>query len=161
MPNDTGQMRWDYDRHLYILDVEYMKNELGLDFVEQKGSQIRAKDTAYQISRQVFNYVLAHNSRNKRFVEYNMAFDVGLRAVVQEALEFQARFEYESNVLTMKNQIGVNLLNGITINRRDIHGERLIHPETYHILLINGLLFSGKYNTSMLESDFDYDEMGY
>lgn len=161
MPTDTTQMFWDYTRHLYILDVEYCKNTLGLDFTAQEGSLVRAKDRLYRISRQVHNYIYLHNATNRKFIEYNIAFDSDLRPIIQEALEWQARFEYESNALTMQNQIGVNLLNGIVINRKDIHGERLIHPETYNILLVNGLLYTGRYNTSMQEQDFDYDTLGY
>ena len=31
MPKDTNEMYWDYRKHLYILNIEHVKNELGID----------------------------------------------------------------------------------------------------------------------------------
>jgi len=161
MPKDTNEMYWDYNKHIYILNVEYLKNNLGLDFVEKEGSLTRAKDKMYQISRQIFNFILGHQVFNRRYLEYLIAFDSALRPIMQEVLEWQARFEYDSNVTDLKKALGINPLNGIVINRRELTGIRTIHDEAYMILLNNGLLFTGRYRTNMFEDDFDYEEMGY
>lgn len=161
MPRDTDQMKYNYDRHLYQLDVEYLKNELGIDFLETCGSLTRAKDKSYQISRQVYDYVLSHNMFQPKYVEYNMAFDESLRPVIQEALEWQARYEYESNISKLKMQHGINLLNGQVIKMEDLYGLRTIHSQTHLLLLRAGLLYQGRYNTAISENSFNYEEMGY
>jgi len=161
MPTDTKQMYWDYDRHIYILKVEYVKNTLGLDFIEKEGSLTRAKDKMYQVSRQIFNFILGHQSFNRRYLEYNIAFDDEIRDVIQEVLEWQTRYEYDSNVTDVKKAVGINPLNGIVINRRDLTGLRTIHDEAYMLLLNNGLLFTGRFRTNMFEDEFDYEKMGY
>src|SRR6056297_3470726 len=102
MPKDTKEMYWDYNKHIYILNVEYLKNNLGLDFIEKEGSLTRAKDKMYQISRQMFNFILGHQVFNRRYLEYLIAFDSALRPIMQEVLEWQARFEYDSNVTDLK-----------------------------------------------------------
>lgn len=161
MPKDTNEMYWDYRKHLYILNIEHVKNELGIDLIEKYGSATRAKDKMYQVSRQIFNFILTHASLNQKFLEWNLAFDEDLRPVIQEVLEWQTRYEYESNVSDLKMALGVNPLNGIVISRRDLTGLRTIHDEAYLILLNKGMLYTGRYRTTMFEKDFNYEEMGY
>ena len=161
MPTNTKQMYWDYNRHLYILEPEYVKNTLGYDLIEKYGSLTRAKDKMFQISRQISNFILAHASLNTKFLEWNLAFDDSLRPIIQEVLEWQTRYEFDSNVSELKKMLGVNPLNGIVIRRQELTGLRTIHDEAYLLLLNNGLLYTGRYRTNMLEEDFDYEEMGY
>ncbi len=161
MWSDTNQMKYSTKWHLYILDVEYVKNELGLDFIEKEGSLTRAKDKMYQISRVIYDWIYLHTLNKKRFMEYNLAMGEDFRPIIQEALEWQARYEYESNAILLSMQLGVNPLNGITLHLNDLRGQRVISKTAEDILLNANLLYTGGYNTTMREDDFDYDEMGY
>lgn len=160
MPTDTKQMKYSKKWHMYILDVQYLKSELGLDFVAKEGSLLRAKDKLYQVSRVLHNFVYNH-ARMPKIVEYSFAFDEELRPILQEALEWQARYEYESNAIKFSQQLGVNVLNGITINSYDIRGWRVISPQAEDILRNNNLLYIGRYSNYVQDDELDYEELGY
>ena len=108
----------------------------------------------YQVSRQIFNFILTHASLNQKFLEWNLAFDEDLRPVIQEVLEWQTRYEYESNVSDLKMALGVNPLNGIVISRRDLTGLRTIHDEAYLILLNKGMLYTRKIQNNNVRERF-------
>jgi len=160
MWSNTSEMKYSTKWHMYMLDVEYVKNTLGLDFIEKEGSLTRAKDKMYQISRVIYNYIYVHTQRQK-LIEYNLAMEEDFRPIIQEALEWQTRFEFESNPLLLSMQLGVNPLNGITINLNDLRGQRVIAKQAEDILLMNNLLYTGNYPNITTDSQFDYEEMGY
>jgi hypothetical protein len=157
---NTKEMAYSTKWHMYILDVEYVKNTLGLDFIQKEGSKTRAQDKMYQISRVIYNYIYVHTQRQK-LIEYNLAMVEEYRPIIQEVLEWQTRFEYESNPLLLSMQLGVNPLNGITINLNDLRGQRVIAKQAEDILLYKNLLYTGGYNNVTRDSELDYDTLGY
>ena len=161
VPVDTTQMTYDFDHHVYVLDIEYIKNELGLDFVAKERSLTKAKDKMYQCSRLLYDYIYVHTLNRKRLLEYNLAVQVDLRPVIQEALEWQVRYEYESSVMALTRTVGVNPLNGITLKLNDLRGQRAISLQAENILLYNGLLYTGRYNSIVDESELVYETLGY
>lgn len=166
MPTNTTAMNYDTTRHLYVLNVAYLKSEMGIDLEEREGSLTRAKDKCYQISRTVYNYIYNHKLKNKRLWEYYLAFDEDVRTVIQNCLEEQARYEWESNASMLEYQLGVNLLNGVKIDRDTLRGERRVAVATEDILrnYKNGLLVStGRelYLSAFSQTEFDYTTMGY
>lgn len=160
MWSNTNEMKYSTKWHMYILDVEYVRKALGLDFVEKEKSLAKAQDKMYQISRTIYNYIYNH-TRQKRHVEYHLAMEEELRPLVQEILEWQCRYEYESDALLLSMQLGVNPLNGITLGLNDLRGARVISKQAEDLMITNGLLYAGRYMGSRRESEFDYTEMGY
>ena len=158
MPTITTEMFYDYDKHLYILDIEYVKDKLGIDFIETEGSLTKGKDKLYQISRTIYNFIYKH-THYKQFMEYRLAFDETLRPIIQSVLEEQCRYEDKMNAEYLAMQSGVNVLNGVTISLERFRGEARIDPNAHDILRQEKLLFGGQFFRMPLT--YDYDELGY
>ena len=158
MPENTTAMSYDYNKHLYILNFEYVNSEFGLDFVEKEGSTVKAKDRMYQISRTIYNYIYAHTHYIKA-IEKWLALDEDLRPFIQMALEEQARYEYEMSAEFLSYQSGINVLNGIIIPLDKFRGVARIAPEAENLMRHNRLLYQGQ--RFMLETEYDYTEDEY
>lgn len=164
MPTDTKAMKYNTTHHKYILDIEWLKENYGIDFVDKEGSSTKAKNKLLQISTRIYNYIYNHKQRSKRFWEWYLAFNEDVREVIQEALVQQCIFESESNVSLLQHQIGINLLNGIKISENDLKGSRGIALEAENTLrnYKDGmLLYTGKQIYLPEDSVFDYEEYGY
>ncbi len=158
MPTDTSAMKYDYDKHLYILDVETLNTNIGVDLLEVSGSMTKARDMSYQISRTIYNHIYKH-THYRDFMEYRLALDETLRETIQMALEEQARYEVEMNAQFLAYQSGVNLVNGVTVPLQRLRGEARISPDAIDLLRSKKLLYSGQFlNVPMT---YDYTEMGY
>lgn len=166
MPTNTNAMRYDMVKHLYVLEPAYIKATFDYDFEVREGSLTKARDKMYQISRTVYNFIYNHHLKNKKFWEYYLAFDEEARAVIQNCLEEQMRYEWESNVSMLEYQIGINLLNGVKIDKSDLRGTRRIAVAVEDTLRNwkNGmLLFGGRemYISAYSQTEYDYTTMGY
>lgn len=164
MPTDTKAMKYNPTHHKYILDIEWLKENYEIDFVDKEGSSTKAKNKLLQISTRIYNYIYNHKQRSKRFWEWYLAFNEDVREVIQEALVQQCIFESESNVSLLQHQIGINLLNGIKISENDLKGSRGIALEAENTLrnYKDGmLLYTGKQIYLPEDSVFDYEEYGY
>jgi len=153
-------MKYNYDKHLYVLEIEHLKNNFALDFMEKEGSKTKAVDRLYRISRTVYNWIYAHTHYIKQ-MEYWLAFDEDLRPVIQNALEEQARYEHEMNAEFLTYQHGVNVINGMIIPLNRFRGEAQIAPQVQNILRNAGILYQGQRFLTKLRSSFNYEEMGY
>ena len=109
MPTNTTQMNYDTTRHLYVLNVAYLKSEMGIDLEEREGSLTRAKEMLSNGRELSIITSIIINSKNKRLWEYYLAFDEDVRTVIQNCLEEQARYEWESNASMLEYQ----LVNGV------------------------------------------------
>jgi len=158
MPTNTNAMSYDYNKHLYILNFEYVNSEFGLDFVEKEGSTVKAKDRMYQISRTIYNYIYAHTHYIKAMERW-LALDEELRPIIQMILEEQARYEYEMSAEFLSYQSGINVLNGIIIPLDKFRGVARIAPEAENLMRQNRLLYQGQ--RFLLEKEFNYEEEQY
>lgn len=158
MPTDTSAMIYNYDKHLYVLDLDYLNTTLGLDFTSKEGSETKAKDKLYQISRTIYNYIYKH-THYRDFMEYRLAFDETLFDTIQQALEEQARYEYEMDAQYLAYQSGINVLNGVRIPLSDLRGDARISPDAIDLLRSKKLLYTGQF--FRMPVAYDYDEMGY
>jgi len=136
-------MSYNYTKHFYTLNVDYVKNELGIDFVESEGSLTKAKDKMLQISRTIYNYIYKH-THYKAQTEYWLATDSDLRPIILSVLEEQARYEYDVNAEYLSKQSGLNVLNGVQININKFRGEARISPDAIDILRQNKMLYVGQ-----------------
>ncbi len=164
MPTDTSAMKYNTTHHKYVLDIEWLKTNYEIDFVDKEGSITKAKNKLLQISTRIYNYIYNHKQRSKRFWEWYLAFNEDVREVIQEALVQQCIFENESNASLLQHQIGINLLNGIKISENDLKGTRGIALEAENTLrnYKDGmLLYTGKQIYLPEDSVFDYTEYGY
>lgn len=160
MPTDTTALKYDYDRHKYVLDLVWVKNNLGIDFVSIDGSETKARDKLYQISRTIYNFIYKHTNYMKA-MEYRLAFDEALKAPLQEALEEQARYEDQMNAEYLALQSGVNVLNGVQIPLERLRGVARISPNAEDVLRQSKLLYTGQLFNPIRESEYDYTTLGY
>lgn len=160
MPTDTTALKYDYDRHKYVLDLVWVKNNLGIDFVDIEGSETKARDKLYQISRTIYNFIYKHTNYMKA-MEYRLAFDETLKAPLQEALEEQARYEEQMNAEYLALQSGINVLNGVQIPLDRIRGVARISPNAEDVLRQAKLLYTGQLFSPIRESEYDYTTLGY
>jgi len=157
MPTDTNAMIYDYTHHKYVLDPITFATETGMDFVAYEGSLTKAKDKMYQIARTIYNHIYRHTHYRNQ-MEYWLAVETTLRPIIQEALEEQARYEYQMNVEYLKLQSGVNPLNGTQIPLERFRGAVVISPDAQVVLAHNGLLYTGQ---RFLVETHDYTVDGY
>jgi len=143
MPTDTASMKYNYDKHKYVLDVAAFATLTGHDFVALEGSLTKATDKMYQISRTIYNFIYKH-THYRDSMEYWLATESSLRPAIQEALEEQARYEAQMSPEYLKLQNGVNFLNGMQIPLERFRGEIVIAPDAYQILLSSKLLYAGQ-----------------
>lgn len=160
MPTDSKEMKYSKKYHMYLLDVEHVKNEFDLDFVERDGSLTKAKDTMYKLSRTVYQFIYSH-SRYKKQMEYWLAKDEELRPVILQVLEEQARYEYEMNAEYLSIQSGINLLNGVRIPLKEMRGLVRVAPAVEDILRNSGLLFQGQRFIPNQSGTFNYEDGDY
>ena len=160
MPTDSNEMKYSKKYHMYILDVEHVKKEFGLDFVARDGSLTKAKDTMYKISRTVYQFIYGH-TRYKKELEYWLAKDEELRPIILQVLEEQARYEYETNAEYLSIQSGINVLNGVQIALKNLRGLVRIAPAVEEILRNSELLYQGQRFIPMSRDTFDYDSGDY
>ena len=160
MPTDTIALKYDYNRHKYVLDLVWVKNNLGIDFVDIEGSETKARDKLYQISRTIYNFIYKHTNYMKA-MEYRLAFDETLKAPLQEALEEQARYEEQMNAEYLALQSGINVLNGVQIPLDRVRGVARISPNAEDVLRQAKLLYTGQLFNPIRESEYDYTTLGY
>lgn len=158
MPTNGTDMRYNLTKHLYVLELGYVKKELGLDFVEKEGSETKAKDKMYQISRTIYNYIYKHTHYRNQ-MEYWLATDSDIRPMILQALEEQARYEYEMDAEFLSKQSGVNVVNGIQIPLARFRGDMRISPDAVDYLRDKKLLYMGQ--RFFTNSEHDYTEDGY
>ena len=158
MPTNTKEMNYSKKYHMYILNYTYLQSEFGIDFVEKEGSDTKAKDMMYKISRTVYEYIYLH-SQYKKQMEYWLALDETLRPIILRALEEQARYEFETSAEYFSIQNGINLVNGMQIPLDRMRGMVRIAPSTETILRNNKLLYQGQ--RFMVKTDMDYEKDEY
>jgi hypothetical protein len=160
MPTDSKEMKYSKKYHMYLLDVENLKSDLGLDFVARDGSLTKAKDTMYKLSRTVYQFIYGH-TRYKKELEYWLAKDEELRPIILQVLEEQARYEFETNAEYLSIQSGVNLLNGVRVPLKELRGLVRVAPAVEEILRNTGLLYQGQRFIPMPRETFDYETGDY
>jgi len=164
MPTNTTAMKYNSTHHKYIIDVEYLRKTYNIDFVSKLGSLTKANNRMLQISTRIYNFIYNHKQRSKRFWEWYLAFNEEVREVIQETLIQQCLFDYESDVSSLQNMVGINFLNGVKISEVDLKGSRGIALEAENTLrnYKDGmLLYTGKQIYLPEDSVFDYEEYGY
>jgi hypothetical protein len=157
-PYDTDAMFYDFDKHLYILNHEWVKNQFGLDFIEKEGSLTRAKDRMYRISRNIYNFIYAHTHYIKQMQKW-LAVDYEMRPFVQQALEEQARYEYDMSAEFFSEQSGINVVNGVQIPIDRFRGIVRISPYAEDVMRQNRMLYQGQ--RFLTEKNFADDEYDY
>lgn len=154
----ADEMKYSTKYHMYLLDVEHLKNDFGLDFVARDGSKIKATDTMYKISRTIYQFIYSH-TRYKKAMEYWLAKDESLKPIILQVLEEQARYEFETNAEYLSVQSGINVLNGVIIPINKIRGLVRIAPAAEEILRNNQLLYQGQ--RIVTKNTYNYEEDDY
>jgi hypothetical protein len=156
-PISADDMIYNKDRHMYILQADYVKQNTGIDLSLMVNSPyIVDKTTAVNniladISEQVYLYVYGHNMRYKDYIEYLMAKSPKAREIIRAALMKQLSYIVRNGKIN--EFVGINVsynANNAYTPIEELRGDRAIHPEAIAILsepIEDGLklLYSGNY----------------
>ncbi|HOO43433.1 MAG TPA: hypothetical protein PKU69_00040 [Bacillota bacterium] len=156
MPTDGTDMKYNYSKHMYVLDVLYCKSELGIDFEISEGSMTKAKNKLLRISKAVYTYLYAFTRYYKQ-MEYWLANDSDLRQPILDMLEEQAIYEYNMSAEMLSMQSGVNVLTGQNIKLSNFRGEVRIAPNIPLIVQRYHLDFTGNRFLTDFKGDYTTD----
>ena len=122
-PYNDETMTYDMDTHQYVLTLDYVKNELGIDLpsrlntAESDDPQMAAQYVLKQVSNEVYSYIYAHNT-NALAQEYYACKLESSRVVIRKAMIEQLSYELISGALA--NFSGVNVKTGLIMDRKGI-----------------------------------------
>lgn len=146
-PLDDTAMTYDLTRHMYILNNDYVLNELGIDLLrdlnatkDPKRSSI-AERHLKRASTLIYNFIYSF-ARNdaKDYIEFGCAKNPNWREPIQQALEEQVIF-MRPNPDTSQTR-GVNIMAG---TKMALKREDAISPLAQDILQNAGILYTGYY----------------
>lgn len=147
LPFDDTAMTYDLTRHQYILDADYVYNEMGIDLLRDLNAQEDPKRSSIierhlkRASSLIYNFIYSFNRNdNKDYVEFMLAKNIDWREPIQQALEEQVIF-MRPNPDTSQTR-GVNLMKGTKLQTKR---EDAISPLAQDILQNAGILYTGFY----------------
>lgn len=149
-PCDDEIMKYDYSAHRYVLTVDGVLRELGIDL----NSRLNADDDANpstlaarllsQVSRAVYNSIYKY-SQDEAVMEYLLATYPLLRDRIKEMLQAQLVYVLINNDLGLFS--GVNVAKGTAMDINALRGEARIAADVYDLMsrTIPGLSFPLNY----------------
>lgn len=150
-PNDDEAMNYNSELHMYVLNVDYVKNELGEDLLatlDAYGDTIRSALPVRflkRVSRIVYSFIYSYaRSDVKSYVEYLLAKKPEYREAIQQALEEQCYFMLRNADLTTYN--GVDLYKG---SKMQVKREDTMSSLGKDILQNAGILYTGHYTVPL------------
>jgi hypothetical protein len=156
-PISAEDMVYNKDKHMYILNADYIKQNTGIDLTLMVNSPyVVDKATAVNnlladISMQLYLFIYNHNMRYKDYIEYLLAKSPKARDMIREALMKQVSYIVRNGKINESVVINVSYnQNNAYAPIEELRGDRAIHPEAIMILsepIENGLkiLYSGNY----------------
>lgn len=169
-PYDDEYMKYDYNKHRYILTPKCILDELNINLNERlntRGANNKenyAQQVLDQISLQIYNFIYSHNSQ-WLFTQKILAKAPSARFVIKEAMKQQIMY------FLMNGQIdkysGVDLRKNTALNPNSIRGDIAIDPQAI-IFLENplqetglSLLYRGRYMSIFANKMPNYQEENY
>lgn len=146
-PFDDNEMKYDYDKHRYILTQSGVEERLKINLQKElnlsNSSNPADEVNAFlnDVSLEVYDFVYAH-VMNKYAMEYLIAKKPLLRETIKDAMLEQAKYMYING--SIANESGIDFTKGTAIPLDEIRGERRISPYAKNLLSTAGLLYSGR-----------------
>lgn len=129
-PYNDNTMTYDYTMHKYVLQPNYVKKELGIDWETLNNNGDANPSTLgirllKQVSNTVYNYI--YKDRDKERLEYEMATVYSLRDMIREMLLSQCLYFFTNGLL--QNYSGVNIVKGSAMDIRLIRGRAKVSDD--------------------------------
>lgn len=154
LPFDSEAMNYDITLHRYVLNNDYVLNELGIDLLRDLNAQEDPKRSSIvarhlkRASLLIYSFIYSFARIDiKDYVEFMLAKREDWREPIQQALEEQIFF-MRPNPDTSQTR-GVNLMTG---SKTKLKREDAISPLAQDILQNAGILYTGFY---IVPIDFD------
>lgn len=143
LPYNDSDMKYDIDLRMYVLTPTGFQSYTGIDLLSEFDSPEQAESFLREISEDVYEFIysttLYHVVNHKRWY---IAKTSDIREGFKQALISQARASYRSGLNLIKDQHGINIEKGKTIQINDLYN-RMIAPRTKDQLSRLGLVYSG------------------
>jgi hypothetical protein len=154
LPYNDDEMVYDIDRQMYILTNVGVNRLIGVNLIEIAGSETQANLIRYEVSQDVYNYIRGVTRLGQmNYKIYQIAKDENTRQDFKLVLVEQMRYYIRSGAGLLKDQHGVNIEKGKSINLNSLRGQVLISRGAEMLLYQLGLLFSGYMYNYNIEND--------
>lgn len=87
-PYNDEYMVYDYDKHRYILTLEFVKNKLGINLEERSKNPVAIGSMLDMVSAQVYRFIHLHNYDDE-YQDMIIAKTESGRKIIQEAMAQQ------------------------------------------------------------------------
>jgi hypothetical protein len=136
-----GLLFWNDKYKQYELNIDSVKNEIGIDLEIARGDRANARLFLTEVSTLIYAYIYKKKPavlRNK--TRYFLTYKLSIRRVLYEAMVDMIRYSYYSGGNIMAYQPGVNLNETGLIDIEQLRDERIVSYVTDAILKTNTLV---------------------
>lgn len=147
LPYNDKAMTYDKEKHMYVLNEDYVVNELNIDLtraVASMGQFAKSKtperfliEVSQDIYREIYKYTRIDM---KDWKEFLLAKREDWRDVIKEALEYQVAYIVTNGRLS--NWSGKNIYKNTSMDLKNSY----VHDLAIQVLADNGILYAGGYN---------------
>lgn len=110
VPYDDDNLRYDYDNHRYILQVDYAAWAVARDLIKTFGSKENAEAILETVSRVFYEYVLSmKKSEYKEKMLYYLSHSKALRESIRQILVDIVFYGFQEGGWAMIYVTGINL----------------------------------------------------
>lgn len=107
--NDT-KMRYDYDNHRYILEVDYASFEVARDLIGRFGSKENAEALLENMARVVYEYILSFKKSEYRLKTlYYLSHSQEMRSSIRQLMIDVLFYGFQEGGWAMAYITGINL----------------------------------------------------
>lgn len=154
LPYNDNDMKYDLDRHMYILTKDGVEKNTGIDLNVEFDSEKEVEIFLLECSQDVYNFVFSYSLfQSIKLKKFFIAKDSELREDFKQALVAQARYMYRSSANLLKDMHGINIETNKLIELQNLRGDIGISSTSKSILSRTGLLYTGIIYTNDYEDD--------
>lgn len=147
LPFADEKMKYDFNSHRYVLDMDDFNFRNGVVLSTELGSENSAVDFLDSISEQMYNFVydsanFMRRENNIKVKEYKMAKDHNIRNDIYLAMANFAKAALRTDIDIVGDEQRINVDTGVRI---DIRNGDDIPMKTFRALNKTGILYNGIY----------------
>lgn len=148
LPFDDEKMKYDFESHRYVLDMDDFNFRNGVVLSTELGSENSALDFLDSISEQMYNFVydsanFMYRGNNIKIKEYKMAKDHNIRDDIYLAMANFIKAALRTDIDIVGDEQKINIETGARI---DIRNGDDIPIKTFRALKKTDLLYTGIYD---------------
>lgn len=107
---NDNKMRYDYDNHRYVLEVDHASWAVARDLISRYGSKENAEALLETMSRVVYEYVLSFKkSEYKTKMLYFLSHSAQMRESIRQVMEDVLFYGFQEGGWAMAYVTGINL----------------------------------------------------